>query len=142
MSVSPWACLSGLLHITVGTGLDVFITARPLLAPDTKAKPGTVATSNGPPPVATIWLPTCLSCVALAVWVVHPGGFSVSAWADPVGVAPVEKEFFTKYPTPARTTTTASATTAQSPRRRRGGSGRPGAGRRLKAGGWPGGAGA
>jgi hypothetical protein len=77
----------------------------------------------------------------LAVWVVHPGGFSDTTWADPVVLAPVEKEFFTKYPTAARTTTTASATAAQSPRRR-GGSGRAGAGRRLKAGGGPGGLGA
>jgi len=120
----------------------VFSTARPLPAPDTNAKPGTVATSNGFPPVWTRWLPTCFSFAPFAVWVVHPGGFSATVWADPVGLAPVEKEFCTKYPTAARTTTTASAATAQSPRRRRGGSGRPGGGRRLKAGGRPGGAGA
>jgi hypothetical protein len=119
----------------------VSITERPLPAPDTNAKPGTVTTSNGFPPVWTRRLPTCFSCVPLAVWVVHPGGVSTSAWADPVVLAPAEKEFRTKYPTAARTTTTASATTAQSPRRRRGGSGRPGAARRLKAGGRPGGPG-
>ena len=117
MSASPWACDSVLLHISDGTALEVFITARPLPAPDTNAKPGTVATSKGFPPVCTMWLVTWPSCEPLAVWVVHPGTTSDSACDDPAVLAvPDEKGLATKSTAATTTTTAPSAMRAHRPR--------------------------
>ena len=138
MSASPWACESVLLHISDGTALDVFITARPLPAPDTNAKPGTVATSKGFPPVCTIWLVTWPSCEPLAARVVHPGTASGFVCDDPTVLAfPVEKGLTTTSTAATTITTTPRASRAHRPRWPRPGPLGGGGVTRRKAGGGP-----
>src|ERR1039457_2530790 len=135
VSASPWAWSSGALsHTPAGTDFWVFITLSPLPAPDTNAKPGVTATSNGCPLVETMWLVTWLSCDARAAWVVQPGtGSGGSVWdADEKGLA-------TKTTTAPRITRAARARRAHGPRRRGAGARGGGEVRRLKPGAGPGG---